>query len=67
MGKRARVDEHTVGPIPRLVNVVDERAFVVALEGAYRVIGLGGSADGGVDLVQRHGTVDVGFAGAEEV
>jgi hypothetical protein len=36
MGEGAGIEDHSVGPLAHLVQPVDERTFVVRLEGAQR-------------------------------
>jgi hypothetical protein len=66
---RSRVDQDEVGLlVPRGLNAIDERAFVIALKRDEIGPGIRRAVDQRlIDLRQRHAAINLRFPGAEKV
>ena len=67
MGERAGIHQQSVGPGSRRVNLIDQRAFGVALKGANFIFLAGSSDQLLVDRLQRYVAVDRPFARSQKV
>ena len=67
VGERTGIHQQSVGPGPRSVNFVDQRAFGVALKGANYVFVSGSSDQLLVDRFQGYVAVDRPFARAQKI